>query len=331
MKKVSGIITITLILVYLISSYVYAAATLGGTLIKKDPGKRMIVLKLQSGTEKNIILAGNCKAYKLNQKAILPDFRVGEAIVVKICSPLNEDPLRAEIIMDPYSASQYQSFKTLTPTYDQNKAGGGFATSCGAAPTGLPPVTGVYPGAKGGWPNNNSLPASLSGPSGGPQGGSMNAAPAPWGSPAIGDVLSGGGGGTGSWGSPADGSGTISSGAPGGTGSVVTEAASSGSAVTPDQANWVVNPTEKVDKVKPVSFQGKVFQVNPNYKAIYVNELGTNKTYTVMIRPGTKIQDFMTNQPLLLEQIQLNFVVNIMGSSSMDGIVDASMVKVQRR
>ncbi len=331
MKKLSGIIILALVLIYMASACAYAVATLGGTLIKKDPGKRMIVLKLQSGTEKNVILAGNCKAYKMNQKAILPDFRVGEAIVVKICSPLNEDPLRAEIIMDQYSASQYQSFKTITPTYDQSKAGGGFATSCGAAPTGLPPVTGVYPGAKGGWPNNNSLPASLSGPSGGPQGGGMNAAPAPWGSPAIGDVLSGGGGGTGSWGNPADGGGTISSGAPGGTGSVVTEAASTGSGVTPDQANWVVNPTAKKDNVKDVSFQGKVFQVNPGYKAIYVNQLGSNKTYTVMIRPATKIQDFMTNQPLTLEQIQLNFVVNVMGSSSTDGIVDASMVKVQRR
>ena len=330
-KAFRNLILIALIFIFL-SGYAHAVATLSGKLIKKIPGKRMIVIQLKSGTEKKVILAGHCKAYRMNQKAILPSFRIGETVVIKICSPLNANPLRAEILMDKYSSAQYNSFKKVTPTYDQHHTGGGFATTCGSAPSGLPPVSGVYPNAThGGWPNNNKLPSSVSSVSGSPQGGSMTAAPAPWGSPAIGDVLSGGGGNSSSWGTPSSGSGTISSGTTtGGPGSVVTEAAG-GSGVTPNQGNWVVNPTKKKKRSKAVSFQGKVFQVNQNYNAIYVNQLGTKKTYTVMIRPKTKVQDFMTNQPLTINQIKINYVVNIMGSTSMDGMVDATMVKVQRR
>jgi len=331
MKKSLKMILVVIILAFLLTGYAHAVATLGGTLIRKVPGKRMIVLKLKSGTEKKVILAKHCKAYRMNQRAILSQFRIGEQIVIKICSPLNANPLRAEIIMDKYSAAQYSSYKTTTPVYNNQSSGGGFATTCGAAPTGLPPVTGVYPHAThGGWPNNNSLPDSVKMGGGSPQGGKMVAAPSPWGSPAIGAVLSGGSGNQANWGNPSTGGGSISSTTTsGGSGSVISTGTSQG--VTPNQGAWTVNPTAEKKKKKSVTFHGKVFQVNHNYNAIYVNQFGSKKTYTVMIRPKTRILDHMTKQPLTLSQIRLNLIVQVRGSASIDGIVDAATIIVQRR
>lgn len=333
MRKPIKIFLTAVIISFLISGYAYAVATLGGTLIKKVPGKRMIVIKLKSGTEKNVILVSRCKAYRLNQRAHLSSFRIGEQIVIKICSPLNANPLKAEILMDKFSAKQYASYKTTTPLYDPTKTGGGYATTGGAAPIGLPPVTGVYPNAVGsGWPNNNQLPNSVKMGSS-PSGGGMKAAPAPWGSPAIGPVLSGSGGGGGSadWGSPAGGGGgeSISGQLGGGNGSVM-PSDTQPQGVIPGQGAWVANPTAQKKRGKNVSFQGKVFQVNHNYNAIYVNSFGQKKTYTVMIRPKTKILDFMSKQQLTLDQIRMKQVVQVTGTSAMDGIVDATTVMVQR-
>jgi len=331
LRKSIKIFLMAVIIAFLISGYAHAVATLGGTLIKKIPGKRMIVIKLKSGTEKKVILVSRCKAYRLNQRALLTSFRIGEEVVIKICSPLNANPLKAEILMDKFSAKQYASYKITTPMYDPTKTGGGYATTGGAAPSGLPPVTGVYPNAvNSGWPNNNQLPGSVKMGSS-PSGGGMKAAPAPWGSPAIGPVLSGGGGGgSADWGSPAGGGGESISGQLGGGNGSVMPSDTSSQGVTPGQGAWVANPTAQKKRAKNVSFQGKVFQVNHNYNAIYVNSFGQKKTYTVMIRPKTRILDFMTKQQLTLDQIQMKKVVQVTGTSASDGIVDATTVMVQR-
>lgn len=330
MKGYSKSILILMVLLLSVCDSAFGVATIGGVIVGKDAGSRTITLRLQSGAEKKVVLVPGAKAYRLNQPAILPNFNVGDEVVVKICSPLNEDPLRAEILMDKFSASQYSAFKTTTPTYNKSQAGGGFATSGGAAPIGLPPVSGVYPNAAGGWPNNNTLPSSVGPMGSGPAGGSMTAAPSPWGSPAIGDVLSGGGGGASqTWGTPSPATGTISAQPSfGGESSVMSPDVSSG--VTPNQGAWVANPTADKQRVKQVSLQGRVFEVNQNMSSIYVNELGSNKTYTVTIRPDTNIRDIITGSPLTMNQILVNQVVNISGESSMEGIVTAKAIQVQR-
>lgn len=309
----------------------HAVATLGGTLVKKIPGKRMIVIKLKSGAEKNVVLVGQCKAYRLNQKALLTSFRIGEEVVVKLCGPLNEDPLKAEILMDRFSSTQYSSFKTVTPTYNKTNSGG-FATTSGAAPAGLPPVQGVYPNSvSGGWPNNNTLPQSVSGMGTSASASStMTAAPSPWGSPAMGAVLSGGGGDGASWGSPSSGGGTISAAPPSGGNGSIANTGTGPSGVTPEQANWVTNPTAEKKRVQNISFQGKIFQVNQEYSAIYVNKMGDNKTYTVMIRPKTKVLDYMTKMPLTLADLRTGLVTQVTGTTASEGIVDAVTVMVQR-
>ncbi|MCE1246900.1 MAG: hypothetical protein LWY06_09665 [Firmicutes bacterium] len=320
MKKIIAIVAAVFLLQFFAATGAHAVATLSGVLIKKEPGKRMIIIKLKSGTEKRITLAPGCQAYRLNEKALLTSFQLGEEIVVKICSPLNEDPLRAEILMDKFSAAQYLSFKTVTPTYDTNSKSGGFATTCGAAPNSMPANKGNYPGGSN-WDTAVAMPTMSS-----PTGGSMTANPAPWGSPYIGPAISGGGSDA-SWGSPAG--GTISSPAGGGPGSITTDSSTSGG-VDPKAGAWVANPVKQTKSAKPVEMQGKISQINANYNAIYVTPFGKTETYTVMVRGTTRVTDFMTKQPLTFSQFQMNQVVKITGTTASEGIIDASSVMVQR-
>jgi hypothetical protein len=326
MKRIFTLAAAIILIELLMCSGAFAVATLSGTLIKKEPGKSMIIIKLKSGSEKRVILAPGCQAYRMNEKALLSGFQLGEEVVIKICSPLNEDPLRAEILMDRYSAAQYLSFKTVTPTYDTNSKSGGFATSCGAAPKTMPAMKGVYPGGPN-WHSGNTVPDSA--PMGSsPAGGAMTANPSPWGSPAIGSVISGGGGGDASWGSPSVSGETISTPSSGGPGSITSGSTSGG--VDPKSGAWVANPVKQNKSEKPIEIQGKVTQINPNYNAIYVTPFGKTETYTIMIRGNTKLLDFMTKQPLLFGQIQMNQIVKISGTIASEGMINAASVMVQR-
>lgn len=315
----------------------YPVATIGGTIVKNVPSKRTMVIKLKSGSEKKVVLTRHAKAYKLNQPALFSSFHPGEYVVVKICNPINESPWQAEIIMDNYSAKQYSAYRTITPTHTKT-AGGGFATSAGAAPEGLPPVTGVYPNATNAhWPNNNQLPSTITW--GQPKGkSSMKAAPSPWGSPAMGSVLSG---------PQSENSQSISSGGGvsydtgpaaaqpgGGTGSIMNEeqkqTEGTNLGITPGQGAWAANPTQEAPTRKMINFQGKVRRYDAAYNAFYVMDMSSSKIYTVKLRNSTKITDYFTKQSLTPEQVTTGKVVAVSGVLNPNKIVEALQIRVQR-
>jgi hypothetical protein len=168
----------------------HAVAMYGGRIVHINPVERKIVLKLGSGAEKTVLLEEECKAYKQSQPARLHQFRVGEYVVLKLSSPLNEDPLRAEIIMDEVSAKRFQAQRTIVPLV--RIVTGGFATTGGTAAPGMAPLTGNYVNAVTPPPGVQHITGSPyhSGstfPSGNAP---TSAAASPWGSPAFGSVIS---------------------------------------------------------------------------------------------------------------------------------------------
>ncbi len=308
----------------------FSLATIGGTIVRMNLSQRKIVIKLKSGSERVVFFVPGAKAYKLNQPALFSSFHVGEYVVVKICNPLNEKPWKANLLMDSYSAKQYSAYHKIVPVY--KPSGGGFATSAGAAPESLPPVTGVYPNAvTNQWPNNNAVPKGISW--GQPIGGGMKAAPSPWGSPAMGAVLSG---------PSSNGSGSSVSNSTGAvqynTGSSAVKYPTSTTAnptngnnlgITPQQGQWAANPTAEPTTRKLVTIQGRIRRYDASGNVVYVKGLADKKMYTVQIRKSTKVLDYFTKQPIAVNG-NVGKVAVVYGVLNPNNIVYALKIQIQR-
>jgi hypothetical protein len=321
-KILMGIL-ITLFIPY----QVFAIAMIGATVIRMEPASRTLVVKLQSGMEKRVVLAENAKAYFLNQPAEISAIKPGQYVVIKLCSPMNEDPWRAELVLDAYSAKQYSSYRTIAPVTPK-MARGGFATSAGAASPGLPPLTGVYPNAiTKQWPNNSQLPDSLKwNPV---NSGTLKAQPSPMGSPAIGAVLSGEQGADPGWGGVSYETWPVSGQPGGGDGSVMSQGDDK-PVVNPNQGDWAAKPLEGPSKMKVIELLGRVGHYDAGYQALYVQDLNSEKVYTVLVKSNTKILDYNTNQPLPLESVASGLIVLVSGTCSSDNVVRVRQMRVQR-
>ncbi|MFP4499103.1 MAG: hypothetical protein ACLFQV_12915 [Vulcanimicrobiota bacterium] len=274
------------------------------------------------------MLAPGAKAYKLNQPAILSSFRIGEYIVVKIKNPINETPWLAEIIMDSYSAKQYTASKTIVPVHQPKS--GGYMTSAGAASASMAPAaTGIYPNAiKQTWPSES------------PALGTMTAAPSPWGSPAIGDAISGGGNNNnanaGSMANTSTGTATYD------TGPVTSDPAktttkdtnisgSHATSITPGQANWAAKPKQDEATKRMVNIQARVRQFDSSSDTVYAQDLNNSTVYTVSLKDTTKITDYTTEQPIGSEFLAPGKIVLIFGVASGEtNNVQALRIKIQR-
>ncbi|MDQ7823839.1 MAG: hypothetical protein RDV48_13655 [Candidatus Eremiobacteraeota bacterium] len=152
------------------------AARLSGTLVSADPGSGIYVLQLADGSKKKI------KLQQSSSGGGKGGFATGQYVVASIVSPLNDDPLIADSLMDSNSARKSAPAAYTIPI---NTRVGGFASSGGPAATGgqNPYVIGnlVYGGG------NLTPPAMVNAP--------FTASPAPMNSPYTGSVLTGQGGG----------------------------------------------------------------------------------------------------------------------------------------
>lgn len=327
MKKLNSIFLAAVIFLS-ICSQAFATAMIGATVVRMEPSNRTIVVKLQSGMEKTVVLTENAKAYFLNQPAELSAIKPGQYIVVKLCCPMNEEPWRAELIMDSYSAKQYTSYRTLAPA-SPRIAKGGFATSAGASYPGLPPLTGVYPNAiTRQWPNNSQLPESLKwNPS---NSGSFKAQPAPMGSPAIGAVLSGSteadpyG-----WGGVSYDSGPVTGQTGGGNGSVLAQEEDKPK-INPGQGDWAAKPLEGPSSMRVIELLGRVSHYDAGIQAFYVQDLNSEKVYVVQAKCTTKILDYNTNQALPLAYVTPGLIIIVSGTCSSDNVVRVRQMRVQR-
>ena len=331
MKRPIGVF-LTLAMVLMLTGQALAIATVGAKLIRINGANRALTVELKSGTRKQAVLVKHAKAYILNQPARFNAFKPGQYVVLKICNPLNDSPWQVEVLMDTYSAKQYTTYRTVTPMHPKT-ASGGFATSGGASAPGLPPVTGVYPSAiSNQWPNNNKLPQGLTW--GTSTAGSMKAQPSPWGSPAMGAVLSGspGNGNPSAAGNPAPGvinydtgpaPTTNTTGEP--KGSVIPNLG-----IKPDQGNWAAKPTEKLPSKRVMNVQGKIRQYDPGYSTLYVQDFNKPLIYTVIITRNTKLIDYMTGEPVTANQLRAGLVVKVLGTGGDDNVIRSSQIRVQR-
>jgi hypothetical protein len=285
-----------------------------------------MVVRLQSGTEKKTILAPNAQAYIMSQSVELQSFQPGQYVVLKISSPINEDPWQVEVVMDTHSSKQYSSYRTISPLSTKIKAGG-FATSAGPSTANVPPLTAYYPNTVyNPWGNTYTMPT---GSGFGPGAGTLKANPAPFYSPAIGAVMSGS---TGSSPGTSPGNSSFAQGPltpqdGGGNGSIVPNNLN----ITPDKADWVGKPTEPTAKMKLVEFQGKITGHEPDRFAILVQDFNTSTVYTVIvIQNRTKIFDYTSNEVVSQDQLTFGRVVRIMGAGDANNIVRASSIRVQR-
>ncbi len=328
MKKIFPVL-LALVMVLLFAGEALATATIGATIVSINPSGSSLTVELKSGTRKEAVLVKHFKAYILNQPARLNAFKPGQYVVLKICNPLNDSPWQVEVLMDTYSARQFTQYRTVTPIHPPT-ASGGFATSGGSSSPGLPPVTGVYPNAiSNQWPNNNQLPQGLTwNPN---NSGTMKAQPSPWGSPAMGDVVSGNPG-TGNPPMVSDG-GVVNY----DTGPAVTATSedSKGSVIPnlgikPDQGNWASKPTENLPTRRVMDIMGRIRQYDAGYSTLYVEDFNKPVIYTVLFSPNSKILDFMTNETVAGEHLKVGLVVKVLGTGGDDNVIRASQIRVQR-
>jgi hypothetical protein len=352
-SKIAFFAVVFFLLSYLTS---YAVATMGGTIVSINPAERKMVIKLGTGVEKTILLTKDAKAYKMNQAVRLFNFRVNEYVVLKIASALNEVPIRAELVMDSYSAQQYTAYRTVTPV--SKPIGGGYATTGVTSPTDVAPLRGVYPNASTIEPGQVPFPEAQNwntnniNPNGNAP---MKVVPSPWGSPAMGAVLSPPNGGN----SGKGGSTNSSSGGGGGpvtynTGPVTPQTTMGGvnyntgpsannpvvdptasnvptsSGLTPDQAAWVANPTSNAPTKRMITFQGKIKSVDASHITLNIEELNSNNVYVVTLKKNTKITDYMTGLTVIPNAIQADKVVNVSGIAVSQTMVEALSIQIQR-
>jgi hypothetical protein len=191
MKKLVCIFGLLLIFNFLLVANSFAIATLGGTIVSINLPEKQMVIVLRSGAQRTIMFEDKCIAYKFNQSAHLSQFKPGDYVVIKISSPLNYEPMHAEIVMDEISARSYVERRTIVPMI--RPSGGGFATTAGAASRSVVPLTGAYinavtppPGVTAVERGTNPAMDAFS-PVGTAPG---TVAPSPWGSPAMASVIS---------------------------------------------------------------------------------------------------------------------------------------------
>lgn len=153
----------------------YAAARFAGTIISVDSG--VYLVQLSDGSKKKIRLKNESSVQNSGRGGFSP----GEYAVFLIVSPLNDDPLVAEGIMDSASAKKASPSAYRIPS---NTNIGGFATSGGPSATGgtNPNVLASVANSGG----NLNPPVVVNAP--------FTASPSAANSPAVGQVITGGSG-----------------------------------------------------------------------------------------------------------------------------------------
>ena len=153
-----------------------AAARLSGKILAVRNG--VYTVELGDGSKVDIKLQSGAKSMRGQG---IGAFRTGETAVFNVISALNDNPLLADAVMDVAYANQNS---TSSYTMLRNTKIGGFATAAGPAPMG-----GQRPDAVGrigtGGSKNLSPAPKVNVP--------FTAAPAPMGSPVIGEALTNGG------------------------------------------------------------------------------------------------------------------------------------------
>jgi len=201
-----------------------AGARFSGTIVSLDASSGALVLQLGDGSKKKIVMEKGASFKKGGGGGSLSSFKTGEQVVASICSALNDDPLRADSLMDNIVAKQTAPVAYTIPS---NTRVGSYATTGGPGATGGTSPNVIASIAQGGGANFTppsvvnapftSSPAVANSPYAGqvianpsgtdPQGrplngyqnmqtgqNNYNASPAPLNSPHTGQALASGGG-----------------------------------------------------------------------------------------------------------------------------------------
>ncbi len=168
MSKIFKIFTWIILAAVLTCSAAMAAARISGKILSVNTAKRLYVVELKDGSKINIQLREDGKL--LRSYGSEP-FKIGESVVFSIVSPLNDNPMIADGVMDAaYAKTTY----TTAYTMPKNTPVGGMATIAGPVITGgtRPNVIGgiAHGGSPGSDPGNvvnapfTASPSALSTP-----------------------------------------------------------------------------------------------------------------------------------------------------------------------
>lgn len=130
------ILSVCILLIFIaisISPAVYGAARFSGTVVSVNASSGIVVISLGDGKKVNIRMSKDAKYQKGASGGSLASFRAGEKVVASIISPLNDDPLVADALMDSINASQSAPAAYTIPS---NTKVGGIATSAGPSAQG---------------------------------------------------------------------------------------------------------------------------------------------------------------------------------------------------
>jgi len=131
--RLIALAVLPLFLAISLSSPASGAARFSGTVVSVNASSGIVVISLSDGKKVNIRMSSDAKYMKGASGGSLASFKAGEHVVASIISPLNDDPLVADSLMDSVNASQSAPAAYTIPS---NTRVGGIATSGGPSATG---------------------------------------------------------------------------------------------------------------------------------------------------------------------------------------------------
>ncbi|GEM_PF-2448508 len=133
LRSFLSLCVLLLFLALSLSPFAYGAARFSGTVVSVNASSGVMVMQLGDGKKVNIKMSNDARFLKGGSGGSLASFRTGERVVASIISPLNDDPLVADSLMDSNNAAQTAPAAYTIPS---NTRVGGVMTSGGPAATG---------------------------------------------------------------------------------------------------------------------------------------------------------------------------------------------------